>query len=424
VPLWQARGFDPQQALKGEATGSASTGAGNRRVRTALVVSELALAVTLVVGAGLLIRSFWRLYGVDTGFRAQGVLRAQLNLPRGRYPVDSSRWPNLAEIHQFNAGVLAQAAALPGAVSVALAGNHPLDAGFTSSISVPGREDEAATWPEPSVRRVSPGYLETVRLPLRQGRDFTTSDDAAAPPVALLNQAAAARYFPAREPVGQQFALWGALRTVVGVVADERTRGLAEPPPPAVYLPLGQAPGTDGNEAILLRVRGDPAALGPALRAVIRRVDPALPVFDMESLEHTLGRSVGQQRFTMLLLGTFAATAIALALIGVHGVLSYLVARRSRELGLRLALGAAPQAVVRGVVLQGIPFIALGVGLGLAAAFAAGPLLRRFLFGVSSADPATYAIVGVAVFGAALLASWIPARRAARVDPMVALRHD
>jgi ABC-type antimicrobial peptide transport system permease subunit len=149
-----------------------------------------------------------------------------------------------------------------------------------------------------------------------------------------------------------------------------------------------------------------------------------LPVFDIESLDRTLGRSVGQQRFTMLLLGSFAATAIALALIGVHGVLSYLVARRSRELGLRLALGAAPRAVVRGVVTQGIPFIALGVGLGLAAALVAARLLRRFLFGVSAADPATFAVVGLAVFGAALLASWIPARRAARVDPMVTLRHD
>jgi len=424
VPAWQARRVDPQSALKGEATGSTSAGAGHRRFRTALVVSELALAVTLVVGAGLLIRSFWRLYGVDTGFRAEGVLRAQLSLPRSRYPVNFADWPNFAEIHQFNAGVLARGDALPGAVSVAVAGNHPLDAGFTSSISVPGREDEAAAWPEPSVRRVSPGYLETVQLPLRRGRDFTTFDDASAPPVALLNQAAAARYFPGREPLGQQFSLWGALRTVVGVVADERTRGLAEPPPPAVYLPLGQAPGRDGNEAILLRVRGDPAAFAPALRAAIREVDPALPVFDMESLDRTLGRSVGQQRFTMLLLGSFAATAIALALIGVHGVLSYLVARRSRELGLRLALGAAPRAVVRGVVTQGIPFIALGVGLGLAAALVAARLLRRFLFGVSAADPVTFAVVGLAVFGAALLASWIPARRAARLDPMVTLRHD
>jgi predicted permease len=305
-----------------------------------------------------------------------------------------------------------------------MAGHHPLDAGFTSSITVAEREEEAAAWPEPAVRRVSAAYLQTVRLPLLEGREFTAADDSTAPPVAMLNRSAAERYFGGREALGQQFSLWGAVRTVVGVVTDERSRGLAEAPPPAVYLPLAQAPSTDGNQAILVRAAGDPSALAGALRAAIREVDPAMAIFDVESLSDTKGRSVGRQRFTMLLLGSFAASAIALALIGVHGVLSYLVAHRTRELGLRLALGAAPGTVVRGVLTQSLPFIALGVGLGLSGALAAARLLHRFMFGVSTADPLTFAVVGASVMGAALVASWMPARRAARVDPMEALRHD
>ena len=424
VPAFHARRLDPQASLRGEATGSASAGAGMGRFRAALVVAELTLAVALVAGAGLLITSFWHLRRVDPGFEARGVLKAQVDLPESRYPVNFANWPNFAEIHLFNRAVLERLAAVPGVGAVALAGNHPLDAGFTNSISVPGREDDARTWPEISVRRVSPGYLETVRLPLRGGRDFQQGDDAFAPPVALLNEAAVRLYFPNDDPLGQQIALWGALRTVVGVVGDERTKGLAEPPPPALYLPLGQAPPTNGDVAVLLRTSGDPASLASAVRAAIHAVDPALPAFGIETLERTVGRSVSQQRFTMLLLGGFAATAIALALIGVHGVLSYLVTRRRRELGLRLALGAAPAEVVGAVVREGMRLTGVGVGLGLALALVGGRLLRGMLYGVSATDPRTFVAVGVAVFAAAALATWIPARRAARVDPLTALRSE
>jgi predicted permease len=394
------------------------------RFRAALVVAELTLAVALVAGAGLLIASFWHLRRVDPGFEARGVLKAQVDLPRSRYPVDFANWPNFTEIHRFNRALLERVTALPGVSAAALAGNHPLDAGFTNSISVPGREADAATWPEIAVRRVSPGYLGTVRLPLLRGRALQEADDEFAPPVVLVNHAAVGLYFSKTEPLGQQIGLWGSLRTVVGIVGDERTKGLAVPAPPALYLPLAQAPPTNGDVTILLRTGGDPGSLGSAVRAAVHAVDPALPAFGIEALERTVGRSVSQQRFTMLLLGGFAVTAIALALIGVHGVLSYLVARRRRELGLRLALGAAPREVVCSVVWEGARLTGLGVALGLGLALAGGRLLRGLLYGVSATDPGTLAIVAVTVAGAAALASWIPARRAARVDPMAALRSE
>jgi predicted permease len=424
VPALHARGLEPHASLRGAATGSTSGGAGHGRFRTGLVVAELTLAVALVAGAGLLIKSFWQLRRVDPGFEPRGVLKAQVDLPPSRYPANFANWPNFAEIHQFNRAVLERVAALPGVTAGALAGNHPLDAGFANSISIPGREAEAASWPEVSVRRVSPGYAATLRLPLLRGRALSDADDTFAPAVTVVNDAAVRLYFPDTDPIGQQIFLWGTLRTVVGVVGNERTKGLAEPPPPALYLPLAQAPPADGNVTILLRTAGDPNGLASAVRAAIREVDPALPPFGIEALERTVGRSVSQQRFTMLLLGAFAATAIALALIGVHGVLSYLVARRRRELGLRLALGAAPAEVVRSVVREGARFTVVGVALGLGLALAGGRLLRGLLYGVSATDPVTFVVVGAAAFGAAVLASWIPARRAARVDPIAALRSE
>ena len=424
APMLQARRLDSQSALKGAATGSTSSGAGQRRTRMALVTAELTLAVALVVGAGHLIQSFWRLQQVDPGFTAEGVLKAQIVLPPDRYPVDFARWPDFREMHDFNDRVLERIAGLPGVTAAAIAGNHPLDAGFTNSISVPGREDEAGSWPEISVRRMTPGYLATVELALRRGRALDERDATSAPPVVLINEAAVAQYFPDREPLGQQLQMWGALRSVVGVVENERTHGLTDEAPPALYLPLAQAPSVNGDETLLVRTAGDPGALAPALRRVVRETDPELAVFGIEALDRTVRRSVGRQRFTMLVLGAFAGSAIALALVGVHGVLSYLVARRSREIGLRLALGAAPGTIVADVVWQGLRLASLGLALGLLAALGGARLLRGLLFGVTATDPLTFAAVALAVAGAAAAASWIPARRAARADPMATLRSE
>jgi hypothetical protein len=281
--------------------------------------------VVLVVGAGLLIRSFWQLQHVDPGFRTRGVLKAKFQLPASRYPVDFRQWPNFKEIHAFNDALLRKAASLPGVEAAAIAGNHPLDPGYTNSFTVVGREAEARRWPEISVRRVTPGYFRTVSLPLVSGRLLRESDTTAAPPVIVVNAAAASRFFPGRDPAGSKINFWGASRTVVGVVGDEHFQGVASAAPIAVYVPLAQAPSANGAGVLLVRTAGDPASFAPMARAAIRDQDPALAVFGIEPLDQTLSRSVGEQRFTMLLLGVLALVALLLAAIGVHGILSYQV---------------------------------------------------------------------------------------------------
>jgi putative ABC transport system permease protein len=421
VPTLQAGGADVQALINQEGA-RASAGPGRGRLRRTLAIAEFALAVVLVAGAGLLIKSFWRLAQVDPGFRTAGVLKAEYQLPSTRYPVDFARWPDFKEIHAFDDAVLRRAAALPGVEAAALAGNHPLDPGFTNSFTIVGRETEAASWPEISIRRVTPGYFRTVGLGLVGGRLLEESDATAAPLVLVINQAAARRFFPDRSPLGQRIAFWGSQRTIVGVVEDERFQGIAEAAPIAVYSPLAQTPSVNGAGVLLVRTRGDVAGLGPALGRVIREVDPGLAVFGVEPLAHTVSRSLSKPRFTMLVLGMFAALALALAAIGIHGVISYGVVQRTREIGIRMALGARPGLVLRQVAREGLLLAGVGTLLGLVGSFAFGRVLRSLLFGISPVDPITY--VGVTLFlaGVAVAASYAPARRAARVDPMVALR--
>jgi putative ABC transport system permease protein len=425
VPILQACRLDLQSSLKIESGGSV---AGARsfagRVRGGLVVAQLALAVMLVVGAGLLVKSFWRLTQVDTGFRTAGVLKAEFQLPRNRYPVDFSAWPDFREMHDFNRALLARVAALPGVESAAIAGNSPVDQGFTNSFNVVGREAEAADWPEIAVRRVTPDYLRTVGLPLLRGRGIESTDRTDARPVALINEAAFDRFFPTGDALGSEINMWGAARTIVGVVANEKIYGVDRDAPPAVYYPLAQAPSTNGAEAVLIRSAGDPTSLGGAVRRAINELDAELAAFGVEPLRESVSRSIGQRRFTMLLLTTFAGLATVLAMIGVHGVLSYAVARRSREMGVRMALGATRQNVVQLVVRQGLTLTVIGLALGILAALGTTRLLRSLLFGVSETDPATLAAVVLVISGVAFFASYLPARRAARIDPMEALRYE
>lgn len=422
IPTFQARRMDLQSSLKGEARRSASAGRERHGLRSTLVVAELALAVVLVIGAGLLIKSFWRLQQVDPGFSTEGVLKAEYQLPQSRYPADFSAWPNFQEIHRFNDALSRQAEALPGVESVAIARNHPLDAGFTNSFTVVGRETEAEDWPEISIRSVSPGYFSTLGIPLVRGRLLRDSDDPSSSPVLLINEAASRRFFPDQDPLGQQISFWGADRTIVGVVENEKIHGLTEATPPAVYTPLAQAPPMDGGETLLLRVNGDPAALAQAVGATIHQLDPALVAFGVEPLERTLSGSLGQRRFTMLLLGVFAGLALLLAVVGVYGVVSYTVAQRTREIGIRMALGAEPADVHRLFVIQGMALALGGLALGLLAAFAVTRVLSSLLYGVRASDPLTFVIVALLLAAVALLAAYLPARRAARVDPMIALR--
>ena len=422
VPTLQARRVDLQSALKSESGGAAGSSRGRGRLRAALVISELALAVVLVTGAGLLIRSFWRLQEVDPGFRTAGVLKAEYQLPASRYPVDFKVWPDFKEMHAFTDSLLARAYALPGVASAAIAGNHPLDPGFTNSFAVVGREAEAKTWPEISVRRVTPGYFRTVGLPLMRGRLLGDTDRTTAQPVLVVNEAAVRRFFPGQDPIGSRIAFWGAARTIVGVVANEKFHGLGEADPIAVYVPLAQAPSANGAGVLLVRANGDPTALAPAVRAAIRDTDSALAIFGVEPFDATLSRSLSQRRFTMLLVGLFAILALALAAVGVHGVLSYTVAARTREIGIRVALGARPGQVIRLVVWQGLALALAGLAIGLLGAFALSRALESLLFGVTPTDPVTYLAVGGFLVLVAFGASLVPARRAARVDPLVALR--
>jgi predicted permease len=422
VPALQAGSAAPRAAL-GEAGRAASGSRRQSRLRDALVIAELALAVVLVVGAGLLIRSVWNLQAIDPGFRAAGVVKAEVTLPRTRYPVSFAVWPDFKQFHAFTTALEQRAASLPGVASVAVAGNHPLDPGFTNSFAIVGREAESGAFPEISVRRVTPGYFETVGLAVTSGRALDATDTTAGAPVLLINDAAAARFFPDRSPIGHAIGLWGANRRIVGTVADERFQGLTGDRPLAVYLPLGQAPSTNGQAVLLVRTeRSDPAALGPSLARAVRDVDPQLAVFGIETLDQTKARSIAEERFTMLLLGLFAALALGLAAVGIHGVLSYSVTERAREIGIRLALGAHPARLRRSVVAQGLALAATGLVIGAVGALLLTRALQSLLHGVTPADPLTFGAVVCVLAAVAALASYLPARRVTRVDPKAVLR--
>ncbi len=420
VPLWQARRTDLQTVLKAEQGRGATGGRDSAAARSVLMAGEIALAVVLVIGAGLLIKSFWQLQQVNPGFDVEQVVKAEFQLPASRYPTDFRQFPNFKEIQQFNTALLERASALPGIESAAIAGNHPLDAGFTNSFVVLGREAEARDWPEISVRRASPGYFRTLRLPLVRGRLILGSDTTQSAPIVLINEAAVARFFTKQDPIGQRMDLYGTPRTIVGVVADEKIHGLKEAAPVAAYLPLSQAPWSNGT--LLVRTSGDLTQIASAMRSVFRGLDPSLAVFGVEPLRDTLAQSTGEQRFMMLLVGVFAALALVLSLIGIHGVLSYTVLQRRKEIGIRVALGAEPGQVVRVVLGEGMRLTMLGLcaGVGLALLFSRS--LASLLFGVTATDLTIFSVVILLVAAVSTLAMWLPARRAARVDPVVALR--
>jgi predicted permease len=414
----QARGADVQASLRAEG-GRAGTGGRERRaVRSALVAAEVALAVVLVTGAALLMRSFWNLVHTDPGFDVTGVLKAEVQVSPARYPADAE----LASHNRLVNGLLDRIGRLPGVESVGVAANHPLDTGFTNSFTIVGREAEraATNWPEISTRFVTPGYFRTLRVPLVSGRFLAESDSSSSAPVVVVNQATAERFFSGRDPIGQLIQFWGVERRVVGVVGNERFQGIARAPSIAVYAPLSQVRRT--ALALVVRTSHGPVALASSVRAAIREGDPELAVFGLEPLSETIANSVGERRFMMLLLGLFGVLAVVLAAIGVYGVLAYLVARRGREIGVRMALGATSASVMRLVAGQGARVVGFGLVLGLGGAVALGRFLSGQLFGVTATDPPSLAAALLMVGATAALSIWLPTRRAVRVSPLTALR--
>jgi putative ABC transport system permease protein len=393
------------------------------RLRSALVVSEVALAMLLAVGAGLLIRSFANLSGVNPGFNAAGLLTAQVSPPRDT---------PAARRRTFYDDLLRKLETTPGVRACGITSVLPLTATNTGmGIYIEGRPaprpgEAPIIWH----RAVTPGYFQAMEIPLRRGRWLTPADATAAQPVALLNETAARRFWPDEDPVGKRFSnaaatadrspLWF---TVAGVVGDLRQRGLSQEPEAEVFWPYLETSAAVGAN-VVARTDADGTRFAPTLRGIVAAVDRTIAVSEIRSGEQLLSDSIAPQRFSTTLLALFAALAVTLAAVGVYGVISYSVARRTREIGIRMALGARAGDVVAMVVGQAMALAGAGVVIGLAAAAALGRSIRTLLFGVSAFDPAIYATLAVVVTLVAGLAAFVPARRAARVDPTVALRYE
>ena len=422
LPTLQARRVDLTSALRSE-SGRGSSASGTRRwLRSVLVTGEVALAVVVLVSASVLVESYRHLRHVDPGFDVHGTLKARYSLPASRYPQDYQKYPNWTEVTGFNRELLRRVEALPGVTSAAVSGSDPLDAGYTNSFVIVGREEEAAHQPEIRVRPVSPDYLATARIPVLTGRGIRASDDARAEAVALVNQAAVRRFFPDGNPIGQQIRFYGVSRRIVGVVGDVKFEGLEQATPPAVYTPLAQTPRAEAG--LLVRTSVDPATLEAPIRRIVHQLDPDLALYGMEPMSQALAGTLAEPRFVAVLIGLFAALAVVLALVGVEGVLAYAVARRRPELGIRLALGAGARRVRAMVIGDGLRMAGWGLAIGLGAALAFSRLLQGLLFEVKPVSPPVYAAVAVVVLAATILASWLPARRATRVDPMTVLREE
>ncbi len=426
APALQASRPDLTAGLKEGAKGSGSRG---RRFRGALVVAEVALSLVLMIAAGLLLRSFERLMEVDAGFDPRGVLMARIWLPVPNNPeLDAYREP--AKRAAFVREVLRRVQALPGVRYAAVgAGNGVpfLGPHFNGILTVEERADSDAAQPTAQFSAVTPDYFRALGTPLVRGRFFAESDTLEAQPVALVDEAAARRFWPGEDPVGRRFKLgvpaskapW---MTVVGVVGNIKTEGFDQPDQPHLYTCVFQNVGY--AMAVYLKVEGDPKALTQALRREVQAVDPNLPVFGERTMEDVVSDSLARRRFALQVVGAFGALALLLAGVGVYGVVAYSVSQRTREIGIRLALGASSGSILRWVFGQGMRLTLAGLGFGLVGALALTRALGGLLYGVSAADPVTYAGLAALLAAVALLACYVPARRATRVDPMVALRYE
>ncbi|WP_224367415.1 ABC transporter permease [Hyalangium versicolor] len=392
-------------------------GLGLRQLRGWLVLGEVALALVLLVGATLLLRSFDRLQRVDPGFNPEHVLTLRLILPSSKYPDDP-------QIVNFFEQLTERVGAVPGVKAAGLTNAVPLGGAPEWSFSIEGRPNmDAGAVQDAEAFAVSPGYFQAMDIPLRSGRLIEPRDGASSPLVALISETLARRYWPGRDPLGARISVDGThWFTLVGVVGDVRAAALQQEPYPQLYLPVSQQP----RRTMYLAVSsaGEPMDLVSALRREVAELDPQLPVADVLTLEQRLGDAIAKPRLNVVLLGGFAAVALVLAGIGIYGVISQMVAQRTREIGIRMALGARPEDVRHLMIRQGVMPAVVGIGLGLVAAWASSRLLSSLLYGVSATDPVSFLVVPLFLLGVALFAAWLPARRATRVDPTEALRQE
>jgi len=421
APAWRSSRIDLNEALK-DGGRSSATGAGKQRWRQVLVVAELALAVMLVTGAGLLVKSLWRLQQIDLGVNTDRVLTMQFAL-RGQ------QYAQPPQVRDFYARLVQQTQNLPGVRAAAVSNSLPPElTDFSSDFAIEGQDPSQ----DRSERvayfvRVSPDYFKAFDIPLLNGRLFNSSDNADATAVVLINKTFARRFFQGVDPVGKRINL-GSEREpdwnqIVGVVDDVKYNGLAEDVQPAIYQAAAQAV-SSGMALIVKTDLADPLSLMPAIRQAVKQIDPQLPIADIKTIEDRVGVATAESRFRTTLITLFAAVALVLACVGVYGVISYSVTRRTHEFGVRVALGAQQTDVLRMVLRQSLVFVVLGVALGSAGAFALTRLISTLLFHVSAKDPMTFASVAAFIAAVAFIACYIPARRATKVDPLVALRNE
>jgi len=420
VPALRATRVDINGSLKAS-SGRQGGGRVDSRMRGLLVVSEVALAVVLLIGAALLIKSFVKLHGVELGFDPNNLMTVQVSLTSDRYQTN-------AEVWNFQQQVLERISQLPGVRSVTTVPSLPMERGLNSYVTVEGRAEPTGRSVE--MRAISPEYFRTLGIPLKRGRVFTEADSQDPFRVVIINEAFARLFWPDSDPVGDQVSMHGLKWQIVGVASNIREMGLDQPVAPTVYAPAPQIP--DGLTKAMNRwfltswiARTDgPIDLSAALRNAVRETDPQMPVARVRPLTDVISASTSSENFLMTLMGSFAGLALVLTAVGIYGVLSYQVSQRTQEIGIRMALGAGSRDVVKLILKQGLWPALAGVAIGLIASYFLSRVLESSLFGVSARDPFTFAIIPLLLIGVALGACFIPARRATKVDPMVALRYE
>jgi putative ABC transport system permease protein len=418
---------DVHEILKGETRGG--TGSGQNRLRRILVISEIAVSVVLLVGAGLLLKSVRVLLSQDPGYDMRNILTFSVNLPSDAYPGDKNPPFNNPNALRFEHEFVDKLNALPGIVAAGSTGRIPTNGGTgTIRFLVEGRLPDPGHETESDILSTGPEFFSAMRIPVLSGRLYERRDTAPAPPVLVVNQAFAKRYFPGEDPVGRRirftYSDQNPFLTIVGVVGDTSQVDLAAPHPPLIYGPNDRSPNT--FLSFLIRTSGDPMAFVGAARATLREIDPQLPMIQPTTLEEIAAQSpsVFLRRYPSYLLGAFAALALVLAIVGLYGLISYGVLQRTREIGIRVALGAQSSDILRSVFRDGLTTIAIGIVIGIVASLGLTRLMTALLYGVKPHDWSTFTLVSLCLTAVALAACAIPAIRAARVDPLVALRYE